>query len=125
MLVYVMIKFIAIGLVSAGAMSVVSLVWPKLTLKPRPVPLQQIHDVVLGTKIGEQAAQTLGVADEAKVTPINPSAVVASVASSLVATAEKRVQQVVVENAVKQLTNQFDQLPQDQKQQIQTIICKP
>ncbi|MBI4029175.1 MAG: hypothetical protein HY376_02315 [Candidatus Blackburnbacteria bacterium] len=120
-----MIKVVAIGLISALTVGLVSLAWPRLTPQARPVPLQKVHDVVLETQVGQQAAQTLGVTDEKNVVPINPSAVVASVATSIVTTIEKRTQQVVVENAVKQLTNQFDQLPQDQKQQIQTIICKP
>lgn len=111
--------------VSGIAVSVISLAWPKLTKEVRPAPLQQVHDTVLGTKVGQQAATALGVTDEASVTPINPGQVLGSVVTTIVTTVEKRTQEVIVENAVKQLTNQFDQLPQDQKQQIQTVICKP
>ncbi len=111
--------------VSGIAVSVVSLAWPKLTAQARPAPLQQVHDTVLGTQLGKQTATALGVTDEAKVTPINPGQVLGSVVTSIVTTVEKRTQEVIVVNAVKQLTNQFDQLPQDQKQQIQTVICKP
>lgn len=120
-----MVKLIAVSFFSFVVSSVASLVWPRLTVTPRPVPLEQIHDVVLRTSIGQQAAQVLGVSDEKNIVPIHPSAVAASAASTIVATVEKRAQEVIVQNAVKQLTNQFDGLPQEQKLQIQTIICKP
>lgn len=122
---YTMIKIVAIGLISALTMSLVSLAWPRLTAQSRPMPLQKVHDVVLGTQIGQQAAETLGVASPSGVTPIDPKQIVQSAIQTVVTTIERRTQEVVVTNAVKQLNSQFDQLPQDQKQQIQTIICKP
>ncbi len=119
------IKFVLVAIASGAAVSLVSIVWPRLTAKPIPAPLQSVQDVVLGTEIGQQTAETLGVASPSAVTPIDPKQVVQSTIQTVVTTIERRTQEVIVENAVKQLSNQFDQLPQEQKQQIQTIICKP
>ncbi len=120
-----MIKFILVAAVSGVMVGLVSLLWPRFTAKSRPAPLEKVHDVVLGTQIGQQAAETLGVSSPSAVTPINPQQIVQSVVQSVVTTIERRTQEVVITNAVKQLSGQFDQLPQDQKQQIQQIICKP
>lgn len=118
-------KFLIVGLMSGIVVGFVSLVWPRLTAQPRPVPLKEVHDTILGTQVGQQAAQALGVSGDTGVTPVNPGQVVRSVIESVVTTVEHRTQEVVVENAVKQLTGQFTTLPAEQKQQIQAIICKP
>ncbi len=118
-------KFLIVGVFAGVAVGLVSLLWPKLTNQARPAQLQQIHDTILGTQVGQQAAQALGVTDEPHVTPVNPGQIIHSVVESAVTTVEHRTQQIVVENAVKQLSSQFATLPQDQKQQIQAIICKP
>ncbi len=118
-------KFLIVGVFAGVVVGLVSLLWPKLTSQVRPVPLQQIHDTILGFQVGQQAAQTLGVTNDSAVAPVNPGQVVRSVVESVVTTVEHRTQQIVVENAVKQLSGQFSSLPQEKKQQIQAIICKP
>lgn len=120
-----MFKFIIVGLGSGIIVSAISLLWPRLTAQPRPAPLEKVHEIILGTQVGQEAAETLGVASPSAITPINPGQIARSVVETVVTTVEKRTQEVVVKNAVKQLNNQFDQLPQEQKQQIQSIICKP
>ena len=119
-----MIKFIFVLIMSGAVLSVASIAWPRLTSQPRPVPLEQVHTIVSGTQIGQSVAQVLGVTTPA-VQPIDPKQIFQSAVQTVVTTVERRTQEVVVENAVKQLNNQFDQLPQEQKQQIQSIICKP
>ncbi len=120
-----MIKFLAVGLLLLATIGIVSLAWPRFTTQPRPAPLEKVHEIVLGTEMGQEAAQTLGVASPSGIAPINPGQIVQSVVQSVVTTVERRTQEVVVQNATKQLTSQFDQLPPEQKQQIQSIICKP
>jgi len=118
-------KFLIVGVFAGVAVGLVSLLWPKLTHQARPTPLQQVHDGILGTQVGQQAAQALGVTDESHVAQVNPGQIIHSVVDTVITTVEHRTQQVVVENAVKQLSGQFATLPQEQKQQIQAIICKP
>lgn len=120
-----MFKFIIVGLGSGVLVSIASLVWPRLTVQPRPAPLEKVREIVIQTEIGKNAAEILGVASPSSVTRINPSQIARTAVESVVTTVEKRAQEVVVENAVKQLSNQFNGLPQEQKQQIQSVICKP
>lgn len=102
-----------------------SLLWPRLTTRPRPKLLQDVHDLVLRTPVGQHSADVLGVSDETTVEPINIGAVVGSVVNGAKTAIQKRVQTVVVTNAVNSLSRRFESLPPEQKEQIQEILCKP
>lgn len=102
-----------------------SLLWPRLTTRPRPKLLQDVHDLVLRTPMGQHSADVLGVSDEAAVEPINIGAVVGSAVYGAKIAIQKRVQNVVVINAVNSLSRRFESLPPEQKEQIQEILCKP
>ena len=102
-----------------------SLLWPRLTKEPRPVPLQQVRNVVVQTQIGKQAASVLGVSDEAHVQPIN----IANTASEIIGAGEQaveqRIQYVIVQNAINQLMSQINKLPKDQQTEIRQQLCTP
>lgn len=102
-----------------------SLVWPRVTSAPRPQLLQQVHDSVIKTPIGSQAAQVLGVSDETKVEPVNLSNVAGSIGNSIKSAVQKRAQTIIMAQVTQQLTNQYEKLPQDQKNQLQQIVCSP
>lgn len=102
-----------------------SLAWPRLTNQPRPQLLQQVHDVTIKTVPGQRAAEVLGVSDERQAEPINLGKMAADGINGVKAAVQKRVQTIVVGNAVNELTRQFDKLPDDQKQYIQDALCKP
>ncbi len=120
-----MFKFVLVALAGVLTIGGGSLLWPKLTRQSRPAPLQQVHDIVIKTDLGKQAASVLGVTDEAAVTPINVSSLAGSVTSSVISAVQERTQEVVVRQAVNQLVKQFDQLNPQQKQEIKEAICKP
>lgn len=102
-----------------------SLAWPRLTREPRPQLLQQVHDYAIKTIPGQQAAQVLGVSDETQAEPINLGKLAADGVNGVKITLQKRMQTIVVGNAVNELTRQFDKLPDDQKLYIQEALCKP
>jgi hypothetical protein len=116
--------FIAL-VVAAASLTTGSIAWPRLTAQPRPQLLQEVHDVAIKTSIGKQTANVLGVSDEANIQPINFGQVASSIVDAAKNAAQKRVQTVVVQNAVNQLSAQFEKLPRDQKEQIQQALCKP
>ncbi len=118
-------QIIASILGAVVVVSLVSLIWPKFTTQPRPLPLGQVRDLVLATKTGQSIAQVLGVTNESTIEPINISSVASSVTESVISGVQHRAQSIVVHQAVKELTKQFDQLPQEQQQEIQQLICKP
>lgn len=103
-----------------------SLVWPKLTDKPRPAPLEQIHQMVIKTRLGEQAAQVLGVSDEQQpVEPVNVTTFTNGIAQYAATTLEKRAQDVVITQALRQVVGQFDKLSPEQQGQIRAALCSP
>ncbi len=102
-----------------------SLLWPRLTDRPRPKLLQDVHDIVLKTPMGQEAAQVLGVSDEASVTPINFGQVTASAVSGVKEAVRARIQKIIVGNAVNQLSRQMNNLSDEQRSFVEEAICKP
>ena len=112
--------------IAAGATAVAgSLLWPKFTATARPKPLQDVRDVVIQTQIGKNAATILGVQDESSVKPVNVASAASSVVTNIISTIEKKSQEIVTRQVVEQLVRQVDQMPAEQKKQVQEIICKP
>lgn len=102
-----------------------SLVWPRLTSAPRPQLLAQIHDSVIKTPPGAKAAQVLGVSDDRSVEPINLGQVAGNIGNSLKSAVQKRTQTIIMSQVINQLTGRYQNLPKDQQQTLQEIICKP
>ncbi|MFZ5845656.1 MAG: hypothetical protein ACOY0S_04275 [Patescibacteria group bacterium] len=115
------LKFILVAVISGVTVALGSLLWPKFTRQARPAPLQQVHDLVIKTDLGKEVAGILGVTDETTIAPIN----IASWAGSLMSSTGEQAQQIVVTQTINRLLQQFEQLPPEQKQQIQQAICKP
>ncbi len=118
-------QFIIAIMVAVTSLAGGSLAWPRVTTQTRPKLLQDVHDIVIKTSIGKQTAQVLGVSDEAHTEPINIGQIAGSAITGIKASLQSRVQTVIVGNAVNQLKTQFDKMPQDQKTQIQEILCRP
>ena len=110
-----MLRFI-FTLVAAGiSVFGVSLLWPRLTNQPRPPILQEVHDTGLQTAAGQQAAQALGVSDEAKVEPLSGAAIVGGAVGALKDAVQKRAETIIVAQVTQQLT---------QNQELRELICK-
>ncbi len=102
-----------------------SLVWPRITSAPRPQLLQQVHDSVIKTPVGQQAAQVLGVSTDENVQPINLGQVAGNAANALKSAAQQRAQTIITAQIVGQLSSGYEKLPKDQQQALQQIICSP
>ncbi len=116
--------FVLALVVSVFTLSGGSLLWPKFTAAPRPQLLQQVHDIVVKTPPGEQAAQVLGVSTD-DVQPINLGEVANSVVTNIKTAAQKRAQTIIMAQVTSQLTNQYEKLSKDQQEKLQQIICTP
>jgi hypothetical protein len=114
--------FLAVG-VFGITLSGGSLVWPHFTNAPRPQLLQQVHDRVVKTPVGFQAARVLGVTDDKTIQPVNMGQVVGSVGNSIKSAVQKRAQSIITAQIVGQLSNRFEKLPKDQQKQLQEIVC--
>ena len=119
-----MFNFIFALVISVVTLSGGSLLWPKLTTTPRPKLLQQVHDVVIKTPPGEQAAQVLGVSTD-NVQPINLGQMANTIVANIKTAAQKRAQTIIMVQVTNQLTTQYEKLSKDQQKQLQQIICKP
>lgn len=119
------LQFFAILLASSITVASGSLLWYKVTKSPRPQALTVVHDALLTTPWGKQAAHALGVTDESVIEPINVSSLAATIVSSVATNAEKQVQNVVAHQVVTQISKQYDGLNAEQKKQLEELICKP
>ena len=113
--------FIAVGATAVAG----SLLWPKFTATARPKPLQEVRDAVVQLPVGKEAAKILGVQDESSVKPVNVASAASSVVTNIISTIEKKSQELVTRQVVEQLVRQVDQMPAEQKKQVQDVLCKP
>lgn len=113
--------FASIG--SALAISIASLLWPKITDKPSPAPLTQVRKLVEQTPIGKQAADVLGVSDTAPSGPINVRDWAVAQGNAIVSNIEQKASQAVMSQVVSQIVTQIDKLPDPQKQELQQVLC--
>ena len=88
-----------------------------------PPRLEAVRKAVLGTEIGQNTAQFLGVSEDS-VTPIDVSQTVSSVAGVVTSSVEQRVSKIVSDQIAAQVVKQYEQLPVLQKDQVMEIICK-
>lgn len=118
------IKYTLVAMIGAGVVALVSLLWPKFTVKPEPQALEQVRNTVLGTEIGQNAANLLGVANNGGQV-LNLSDTVSSVAGVVTSSVEERVQSIIAEQIASQVVKQYEQLPETQQTIVTEIICKP
>ena len=120
-----LLQFVAALVITGGSVSVVSLIWPRISGEPRPAPLQNVHDYVLTTPLGNQAAQILGVTDEGNLEPVDVGSVASSVAGSIVSSVEEKAQEFVAKKAAEQPLQRIQTLPADRQQEVLELLCKP
>lgn len=104
--------------------ALISVLWPKFTAKPQPFVLGQVRSVVLGTEIGRNAVEFLGVTNDAT-HPLNLSDSVSSVAGMVTTSVEQKVSQIVSDQVAAQVIKQYQQLPVTQQDHVVEMICKP
>ena len=112
----------AVGVIALGGGS---LLWPRFFDAPRPKALQDVRDVVVKTSVGQNAANALGVNDEADVQKIDLGQAATQTISNVRNAVENRVRSVVITNAVNQLSSQFNKLSDEQKTSVRQAICEP
>lgn len=103
--------------------SLVSLLWSKFTIKPKPLVLAEVEKNVLSTSIGQEIANVLGVTQNTA--PLNLQEVAVSAVNSVVTTVENKASETIAIQAINQLTKQFEKLSEIQKMQIRESICEP
>lgn len=120
-----MLKFIVVFLAAVLIISVAAIAWGRFTTAPKPQALQVVEGAMTKTPVGQAIAQVLGVAGTEPVEPINLPDAALSVVGSVAGAITNRVETAVASQALVAVANQYDQLPQDQRTILQTIVCKP
>ena len=120
-----LIKFLAVFGIFALVISVVSIVWPRISKEKRPEALQKVNDMVIKTDFGSNLQNVLGLSVDTTPVPINISSAAAGVASYVVSSVEKKAQDVVYQQVLQQFFNQYQSMTPEKKKDIQDLICKP
>lgn len=119
-----LVKFIITLSSTFAVVAATSLVWPKVTNYPRPEPLSQVRDIVVGTDIGKHVAQTLGVEDEKKVVPIDVGSVAGAAISTVVTDVQKKATEAVTREIIIQVVKKIETLTPNEQQAIKEQICR-
>jgi len=118
-------QFIGAFLLASIVMIGGSLLWPKIMKRDRPEVLQAVHDRVVETEAGKKAEEVLGAVD----IPENPKQAIASVssqaASQVGSVIQKKTEEIVTHRIIEEVVKRFETLPKEEKEQVQTVICKP
>ena len=117
------LRFVGAVVVAGFLVSITSLLWPRVLQSPRPDALNKVHDVVLGTQVGQRMADVLGVSDEAHIEPIYVGEAAQSVGVSVLGVIESRARYVILTQAIRQIMTQYERLPLDQQDSLRTYIC--
>jgi len=118
---FTLIRFIAVLALSAAAVGVGSVAWPRFTDKPRPELLEKAYTITKNTPLGEKTAQVLGVTDS--IQPIDPAKFANTLVSSASSVVEKKVETIIATQAVLQLMRQINKLDPSQQEEIRSLIC--
>lgn len=116
------IKFIITLASSLTVVAAASLVWPKITSAPEPDPLIQVRSKVLGTEIGQKAADVLGINETAQ--PINIGSVAGDAVNAVVSDVQQKAQETATREIIIQVVKKIETLAPDQQQRIKEEICK-
>ena len=118
-------QFIGAALGAGVMLSLTSLIWPRVTIDPRPPVLTKVHDVVLQTEVGKNAAMVLGVSDESQVHPVSLPLLVQEGATAALDGVVTTVQHNATSKLMESLAKQFEKLPADEKAAFRAEICQP
>jgi len=102
------LQFLFASIGATIAISITSLLWPRVTNKPSPPALTQVRQVVEQTPIGKEVAQVLSA--------VNIRDWAVSEGNAILSNIEQSASNVVVSNIVKQLS-------EAQKIELQQILC--
>lgn len=119
-----LLRYLLVFLSAAGVVAGASLVWPRLTNRPRPEPLTKVRDAVVSTQQGAKAAEILGVENDAAAEPINIASMASSAVSAAVNAVEDRARATVIKGIAEQVMGEVAKLPEEEKVSIKELICR-
>lgn len=117
-------RFLGVLIFSTIVIVVVSFLWPKFTLQPRPEPLSWVRSFVASTSVGPQIATVLGVLDEQSVESINMADAASQVANNITESTINTVQRLAFTRVATQLLRYYKNLSPEEQSYIQTAICQ-
>jgi hypothetical protein len=115
-----MVKFISVAGIAFFLIISITMLWPRFMTMPRPVPLARLYEIIVQTSPGQQAANVLGVSDDASVIVISPKEVVTQITSSV----KTRISNVIITHAVREITKRFKDLPVKTQEKVLEELSK-
>jgi hypothetical protein len=118
-----MFQFAFTAIVSLLLVTGVSIAWPRFSPSPLPAPLSNLRSIAVSTPLGKQAETVLGVSSDSQAPPVNPGQMLSGIADSATNAVKKRAAYIIANQAIEQFRKQYGDLPEEQKDELRTIIC--
>lgn len=107
-------KFVSVVGIGIIVVSLLSLLWPRITNQPRPEFLSRYRSFLLATSVGQQAATVLGVSNEASVAPFS----LTTASDSVRTVVKQRVNDVILTHAIREISKRFKELPAENQSKV-------
>jgi hypothetical protein len=120
-----MLKFVLVAAAAAVVVIIASIAWGRFTTAPKPQALKEVEGAMSETAVGQSVAQVFGVSDEHPVEPINLGDAASGVTTQITSYITERIRDAVSKQAIGQIVTQYDKLPEDQREALEAMICKP
>ncbi|KKR02416.1 MAG: hypothetical protein UT26_C0025G0004 [Microgenomates group bacterium GW2011_GWC1_39_12] len=110
------LKFIITLLSTSAVVGAASLVWPKITNRPLPNPLEKVQQAVLGTEIGQQIND--------KLDTVHLASSAGEVVNTTFGQVQEKAQEAVTREIIIQVVKKIETLNPEEQQSIKEQICK-
>lgn len=107
-------RFLMVLLFSFIVLSLLTLLWPRISPVPRPEPLGQLNSVLRRTQIGNNAASVLGVTSEASASPITVHGVWQGAVSGI----QQKTTDLLITHLSRLIIDRFQTLSEEDQQRI-------
>lgn len=100
-----------------------SIAWPKLTSLERPAALTDVRNFAMSFPTGKSFADVLGVSDESSVSAQSSADLISRFTVLLTNKMSQSATELITRQAVIQLSQTFNSIPEKEKIEIKKIVC--
>ena len=100
------------------------MLWPVIMKTDRPPVLQAVRDQVVETEIGRRVEDVLGTYTTDNI-PQTVSSASSQIANQVGTAVQEKAEEIVTHRIIEEVVKRFETLPEKDKEEVQSVICKP